>query len=443
MRRALLPILLLAVACAPLVQRGGWNERSHYAQVRAFNAGTPIIDAYAANTGDRARYRGHFYSDKAPGLAFLTVPVYSVARALGSAKLTEIQNIHILALLGCLIPAALLLVMAATFVERFEPGAGPAVAIMLGLGSLLLPYSTLFFSHVLGACLGFAAYYLLWWERSSRGGPLMVAASGLLAGLAVTSEFPLALLAVLLGGYAMWSQFELERVLAYAGGLVAGLVPLAVYDWWAFGSPFHISYASVAANHVGLFGLVGLRPHVALQLLFGGRGLFVLTPVLAAATVGIVLLWRAGRRGEATVASAVGVAYLVYNASYYLPFGGWSPGPRFLIPVIPFLALPLATAFRKLPWPTIVLGLLSAAMMIAATVTVPELPSNLSPLRWWRLLVHGQFMTPGAGGQVAWFAAFAALAVLTAARMTPPVVLRRVRLGLVRGGAGPAGSANR
>src|SRR5207248_2325923 len=107
--------------------------------------------------------------------------------------------IHLLALVGCLIPAAILLLLVASFVELYQPGAGPAVAIMLGLGSLLLPYSTMFFSHVLAACLGFAAYYLLGVERRARGEPLLLAGAGLLAGLAVTTEYPLAILAALLG----------------------------------------------------------------------------------------------------------------------------------------------------------------------------------------------------------------------------------------------------
>ena len=63
---------------------------------------------------------------------------------------------------GCLLPFVVLLLLIDDFVERIVPGAGMATALLLGLGTLLLPYSTLFFSHMLAACLGFAAYYLLW-----------------------------------------------------------------------------------------------------------------------------------------------------------------------------------------------------------------------------------------------------------------------------------------
>ncbi len=426
-----LPILCLALGCAAVVQPLGWNERSHYAQVLAFNAGTPIIDAYAGGTGDVGVFHGHLYSDKAPGLAFLSVPLEHVVRGIGlTSQADDTHAIHVLAIFGCLIPAALLLVMLSRFVERYQPGRGVAVAMMLGLGSLLLPFSTLFFSHVLAACLGFAAYYLLWLERGRRNDPVLLGGAGVLAGLAVTTEYPLAILACLLGAYVIRRPNAVKRGLLYGAGLLVGIAPLLLYDWWAFGSPTHVSYSNVAANHVGLFGLVGLKPHVALDLLFGARGLFTLTPVVAVAVAGIVLLYRDGRRSEAWTAAVVGLAYLVYNASYYLPYGGWTPGPRFLIPVIPFIALPLASALRRLPVLTVVLAVVSAAMMIAATLTLPELPDTFSTSVWWDRLVHGEFSTPGAGGAVAWFAVLITVSVALTARMTRRAQIRRSQFEL-------------
>ena len=33
----------------------------------------------------------------------------------------------------------------------------------------------------------------------------------------------------------------------------------------------------------------------------------------------------------------LGLAYLLYNSGYWLPFGGGTPGPRFLVVTLPFL----------------------------------------------------------------------------------------------------------
>src|SRR5438876_5612504 len=58
------------------------------------------------------------------------------------------------------------------------------------------------------------------------------------------------------------------------------------------------------------------------------------------------------------------------------PFGGGSPGTRFLIPMLPFLGVPLAAAYRRFPAVTLALALPSAATMLAATVTQPLLGND-------------------------------------------------------------------
>ena len=58
-----------------------WNQNSRFDLVVALvEDHTFQIDKYVANTGDYALYDGHYYSDKAPGMALLGLPVYSAFR---------------------------------------------------------------------------------------------------------------------------------------------------------------------------------------------------------------------------------------------------------------------------------------------------------------------------------------------------------------------------
>jgi len=98
---------------------------------------------------------------------------------------------------------------------------------------------------------------------------------------------------------------------------------------------------------------------VALELLFQHRGLLSLSPILALAAVGGVALWRRGLRAETIVVAAVFAAYVVYDSGDYLPFGSASPGPRFLIVVIPFLAVPAAAGFARYPLHALALAVAS------------------------------------------------------------------------------------
>ena len=151
-----------------------------------------------------------------------------------------------------------------------------------------------------------------------------------------------------------------KRGAAYGAGLAAGVAPLIAYQWWAFGSPLHTSYVGAVAktgrsghdvlglNDDGVFGITLPRFGDALSLLFSGRGLLTLAPVLVMAIAGVVVMHRSGRRAEARTIGAVALAYLVYNAGYWLPMGGGSPGPRFLIPILPFLAIGLGPGVAAL-----------------------------------------------------------------------------------------------
>ena len=103
----------------------------------------------------------------------------------------------------------------------------------------------------------------------------------------------------------------MRRGAVYACGVVVGLVPLLSYNLWAFGSALHLSYVDAIAvpgksghdvlglNSPGFFGVGRPHPRVALELLFSNRGLLTLTPVLALAGIGVVLLFRRGWRAEA------------------------------------------------------------------------------------------------------------------------------------------------
>jgi len=108
-----------------------------------------------------------------------------------------------------------------------------------------------------------------------------------------------------------------------------------------------------------------------MDLLFAGRGLLVLTPILVVCIVGVILMRRQEHRAEANVILAGPAVYFLYNSGYWLPFGGGTPGPRFLMPALPFLALGRPYAYRRLPALTLGLAIPSAFMMLVGTLTFP------------------------------------------------------------------------
>jgi hypothetical protein len=378
-RLGLLAILALAFATALLVQPFGYNQGAHYALVRALADGTPRIDAYRDFSGDIGYYKGHYYSNKAPGLAFVTLPVYMVAHALGLPS-----GVHVLSLWGVLLPGILLLLLVWRVGDRAEPGYGFAAAFTLGIASLVLPFLGMYFAHILSALLGFGAFAVLWSERDGPQRLRLVAAAGFLAGFAVVVEYPLALTAVVLGCYAISRNPVLKRGLVWTGGVFVGLLPLLAFNRWAFGSFTQLSYAHLVANNKpGVPPVVykpakqPFQPRVAVELLLSPRGLLTLAPIVALGIAGAVFLYRR-RRAEALTIGAIAGLFLLYNTAF-IYFGGFGPGPRYLIPALPYAAVGLAAAYRRLPVTTLALAAVSAGTMLLATVTEPLLPNNEGP----------------------------------------------------------------
>jgi hypothetical protein len=493
-RAGLVAILSLGVAWGLLMHSMGWAQSAHYAQVRAMAAGKPQIDRWHWETQDKAWIGGHFYSVKAPGLPALTLPAYLALDGLGARPLARdlarnaretdhprwsfeggteppfgefgsrprlarqtwdtieagAPMIWALTLVGAVVPAVLLLLLVRWVAERIEPGYGTAAAITLGLGTIVMTFASEYFSHAIAAALGFAAFALLFREREGPARLGLVGVAGLLAGIAVSFEYPLALVGAVLFVYALARtdamRGRVRRGAAYAAGAVAGAVPALLFNLWALGSPLRFAYgdavvragqsghAEVGLNDDGVFGITLPDPEAALDLLVSSRGLLTLTPVIAIAAVGVYLMYRKGRVAEARVIAAVAAVHFLYNAGYWLPMGGGTPGPRFLIPALPFLALGLACAYRRLPAVTLALAIPSAVFMVVGTLTFPLIGDNGTAIwveRWSTGSLEHTLLTV-LGVSNAWLAILPVLAAVAAAIGFAALATPRTRIGAAR-----------
>lgn len=466
-RLALAAVLLVGLSYATLIQNFSWNQTSHYDLLQALYHDTTTIDPYERDTGDKVVYRGHWYSARAPGLALFVLPWYTALNAVDAAEWARgspaqpgtDELIYLVGLWGNVLPGLLLLVLVWGAAERLQPGFGAATAVTLGLGTMALALSTLLFSHIFTACLGFAAFTLLMRERDGPPRAWLTGAAGLTIGYAISSEYPLALLAGVLGLYllshpgtrGLWRPRRdaraptqsrrdtraalraLGRPAAYLVGILVGIVPLALYNRAAFHSWTHVAYANVPQQHKGFFGITAPSLRVAATLLLDSRGLFTLAPVLALGALGTLALYRRGRRAEALVIGGVCLCYITYNSGYFLPFGGAFMGPRFLATLLPFLALPLAIAFERWPGPTIALAAASVTCALVAAITHPLIGYDTQAVMWMRRLLEGYFQPTlasayglGRGWGEIWAFLLPALAAIAlAAAATPRMRLHR------------------
>ena len=174
------------------------------------------------------------------------------------------------------------------------------------------------------------------------------------------------------------------------GGLI-GIVPLLLYNHYAFHSWTHLAYSSIPRQQKGFFGIGVPSLPVMATLLLDSRGLLTLSPVLAMGAIGTWLLYRRGKRAEALTIAGICVCYVGYNSGYYLPFGGGFMGPRFLMTMLPFLALPIGIALKRYPGPTIALAGVSLTTTIVATITHPLVGYENEAVVWAATCGEGFF----------------------------------------------------
>jgi hypothetical protein len=86
-------------------------------------------------------------------------------------------------------------------------------------------------------------------------------------------------------------------------------------------------------------------------------------------------------RPEGVLAASIAAVYLLQVSAFNGWHGGSAIGPRYLMPVVPFLALGLVPAFQRLPHVTGALAGVSAAIMLAVTAIDPQVDVQiLNPL---------------------------------------------------------------
>jgi hypothetical protein len=406
-RLALAAVLLVGLASAVMIQSFSWNQTSHYDLTRALNNDRTTIDPYQANTGDKVLYKGHYYSARAPGLALFLLPFYDTLNLVHAESWTDAhvappdhpgdEMIYLLGLWGNVLPGLLLVLLVWRVAERYEPGYGVVAAVVCGLGTMVLPFSQLLFSHMFTTFLSFAAFWLMLRERDGPPSPLLLAVAGLAMGYAFSSEYPTFFAAIVLGLFLLSRKDSLtalgvlRRGGSYVAGGLVGIVPLLLYNHYAFRSWTHLAYSDVPRQQKGFFGIGAPSLRVLVTLLLDSRGLLTISPVLIMGAIGTVMLYRRGRRAEALTIAGICVCFLAYNSGYYLPFGGGFMGPRFLDTLLPFLAFPVALTLKRFPGPTIALASISITTTVIATITHPLIGYENEAVTWTRYLSQGLF----------------------------------------------------
>jgi hypothetical protein len=371
-------VMLFISYCYFLQNTWNWNSVPRIAmgisltEENVFN-----INKFKQTTGDKAYYKGNYYSDKAPGMTFTALPLIAATKLLLDAAHIDYRWVNgnnriapsfsLVTQVSTIFTSGLFTALAAVvlFFVTIQLGAGLGGAtfgaLTFGLATQAWGWATTFFGHSLAAStlfMGLASVIFLLCSNSRKRDMVIGFTAGALLSWAVVVDYTSAPVSVLIAVYGVisarkWDSRRLKTVLlsAVAGGIIF-ILPLPLYNYAVYGDIFSTGYSHLIAfpgMKEGLFGInVPKWDILAKLLLDSNKGIIWFSPILILTPYAIYKQWKTpGQKGLAITIGLISVYYLIWTSGFTYWSGGGSTGVRYLTPMLPFLCLSLALLWEN------------------------------------------------------------------------------------------------
>ncbi|HXI58236.1 MAG TPA: hypothetical protein VNO55_19350 [Polyangia bacterium] len=304
---------------------------------------------------DVVTIHGHRCADNNPGISLLAAPFWMpFARLLASPRAPALLNdanvhfflAHLVSTLVTTIPAgafAAVLLAELVFDATRRRRRAVFAAMLFAFGTNVFHHATQLNQNIPITAIVLAVFvlltkpHLLGVERPVVRSMLV----GFLIGLAVFIDLSIAPFCFAAIPWMLRANKRLPTLAATAAGAAVPLLALAIFQQQAYGNPFrdvHWYYYSQGARR-GMAALIDIDLRTFMdQLVLPGHGLFLFFPFTALGAWYLAVRKRnTGLDADGRwFALAITVAYLLYALLNYGTRNTYF-GPRYLIPVVPFL----------------------------------------------------------------------------------------------------------
>ena len=262
-----------------------WNTTSRTLTVLAVcHHHTLNIDTFQLRTQDKCFVNGHYYSEKAPLPALITIPFYYLIKS--DSDLIDDENGVIGKpdyLLGGFLCGSLPLVFIVSliFLNIYKEKSIVSAVFLSMLpiyGSFLFLYSGTFLNHLMGGALLLAAYVFLQDKKN-------LFAAGIFSGLAFLSDFPLGIALPVWALQIYLTHKSAKSIWHFVGGFMPSLLFILAFNYFITGNPFKMLYQFVSNEEFvhgrETLGFAVIHFDALWQMLFSMyRGIFIYFPIL-------------------------------------------------------------------------------------------------------------------------------------------------------------------
>lgn len=349
------------------------NNTSRYALVESIVEDNTFFFNHTLakfSSADIAYYNGKIFSIFTPGVSFIGIPFYIVGKVVGLPQLFTYFSTLVFAILNVYLITRLGIRLGANIYAAFIGG----VTFLFATSALAYAFS--FTQHHISTALILLALLNAFSKRTFVNNLLF----GLYFGAGVLMDIPNGLMMLPLVAYVLYKHVLLDKednkiklsVKLNFIALLIGLIPLlSLFAWYNYQTSGSLTKFSQSIGRVDYTeeGVVERRKESGPKdpfekksfyntrkqldgfytlLISNERGWMYYSPIIIIGILGLIIgLKKKENRSLIPLGISVAIVCIVSYSSFGDPWGGWSFGPRYLIPASALACIGIGVAIQK------------------------------------------------------------------------------------------------
>lgn len=152
--------------------------------------------------------------------------------------------------------------------------------------------------------------------------------------------------------------------------LIPGILSILLYNYYRFGNPLESGYNiawQLAHRESVIFWSLNRVPISLFGFLFSpAKGLLIFSPTIILSLWGIKRFWHKYRKFAISILAISAFYLFLYSMNFAWHGSIWSFGPRYILPIVPLLYLPIIEVnIKKWVYPILVIATLGQVLLIS------------------------------------------------------------------------------